>query len=134
MILVIASLLILAQVSDSAAQRPVIQRNLAIAKLVIPDEIAPAVVPYMGCLFARQGVEVRGTLDPRPKNVAKGGDCSERRDLAARNADKMLRRLGGRSVEQRHEFIENTLVAMEEFSKASAPPIAPESVQNAPNN
>ena len=35
---------------------PVMERAVPIASLAIPDEIAPAIVPYIRCLMASRGV------------------------------------------------------------------------------
>jgi hypothetical protein len=76
------------------------------ARLAIPDEIAPAVRPYMQCLGAA-----------RPQ----GSGCRAERAKAAADSDRMLRRRGGRSKEARRALIEKTLAEVDAFHRAFAP-------------
>jgi hypothetical protein len=99
-----------------------VQRAVPTGRIVIPDDIGAAVVPYMGCLLARDGVEVRGGFDPRPAGVARGADCAPYREAAARRADALLRRIGGRSADQRRDYIERTLSAVEAFHNSTHRP------------
>jgi hypothetical protein len=94
-------------------------RLQAMQRFQIPDEIAPAIVPYVGCLLASRGVEVRGSLDPRPRNVEKGADCSGHREAAERNADALLRNIGGRNGAERKAMIEATLAGADDFVRGS---------------
>jgi hypothetical protein len=110
---------------DQGAEQRTIRREVPTARLVIPDEIAPAVVPYMRCLDGSLGLQVRsqGRVLPPPHGIALGSDCSGRRAIAARQADEMLRaqHRGGRS--QRRAFIERTLASMDDFVGARAHPL-----------
>jgi hypothetical protein len=83
--------------------------------LDIPDEIAPAIVPYFRCLLASAGQTEKsgGRVVPPPKGIAKGSDCAAFRKQAARNADRMLRVQGGRSSAERKAFIEKALQEMD---------------------
>ncbi|MCA1660504.1 MAG: hypothetical protein LC642_08235 [Verrucomicrobiaceae bacterium] len=87
------------------------------SRLVIEDDIAPAVMPYLGCLMARDGVQVRGRYDPRPQGVGPGADCTPFRERAEREADVLLRRIGGRSREERAALIEQTLSSIDDFQQ-----------------
>jgi hypothetical protein len=104
---------------DQPGQPQIVMRAEALAHLDVPDEIAPAVLPYMGCLMARDGAEVRGRLDPRPLGTGPGTDCGPHRETAQQRADTLLRRMGGRSADERSAYIERTLVSMEAFIGAS---------------
>ena len=108
--------------ADGGAEPPVVRAAVKTASLRIPDEIAPAVVPYMGCLLARDGVEVRGKIDPRPPGVSKGADCAPFRKRAAKDAHVLLKRQGMRSRAERTAFIERTLTSIENFPKPGATP------------
>lgn len=105
---------------------PLVRRAAPVARLDIPDEIAPAVLPYMGCLMARDGTEVRGGFDPRPVGVGRGADCGPYREAARRRADAILHRIGGRGADERRAYIERTLASMEAFQNASNARAAPE--------
>jgi len=105
-----------------ATGSPTERRAVPEASMTIPDELVPAVVPYMGCLMARDGTDVRGSFDPRPRDVQRGGDCTGYREQAVQRADAILRRIGGRSAEARHAYIEQTLTAAEAFQAASTAP------------
>jgi hypothetical protein len=125
------------QTAHAAAAEPVPQATLVRkpvmeSRLVIPDEIAPAVLPYLGCLMARDGVQVRGRMDPRPPGVGPGADCGPFRNRAAHEADLALTRLGGRSPEERARLIESTLASIDDFNRPH-PPRASESETDAEN-
>jgi len=126
LVLALAASSLFEPTADTVARGPVMEE-----RLVIPDEIAPAVMPYLGCLLARDGVEVRGRLDPRPAGVGPGADCTAFREGAARDADTLLRRIGGRSSAEREALIEQTLTSIEAFPNPGA--TAPRSESNAQN-
>ena len=88
--------------------------------LDIPDEIAPAVIPYLECLMlVHHGPAVfadRPRTEPGP-----GGDCSPHRREATARADELLIRIGGRSPEQHRLFIEDTLGSFEAFTNPASP-------------
>jgi hypothetical protein len=89
----------------------------------IPPLIAPAVEPYLRCLLGSRGVEERragGTL--RQPGVEPGADCADRRERAARNANRILRdRRIGTSAE-RAAVVEAALTNVDRFAAVSAPP------------
>jgi hypothetical protein len=95
---------------ESFTRRPVQGSRLA-----LPDEIAPAIVPYLQCLLDSRGV--RSTRDGHdvPPVVARGADCSAQRKLGAQRADEMLLQSGGKSADQRRALIESTLRSLEDF-------------------
>jgi hypothetical protein len=99
----------------------------------IPDEIAPAVLPYAGCIMAREGVRVVGELDPRPPGVGRGADCSSYRKKAAEDADVILERIRFGSREERAAFIEKTLRSMDDFTHPGAPANATDERHDAPD-
>jgi hypothetical protein len=118
MIFVLTALLA-GQLAAPPSPPPVLSRSVMTSRLVIPDEIAPAVVPYLTCVFAQKGVDVRGTsLTPAANDVADG--CTKARKEAVANSERMLRKQGGRSSAERSTFIEKTLTDLETFASASA--------------
>jgi hypothetical protein len=129
MILTLALLaaLVAAPEPVSAPGQPVVTREVRMASLTIPDEIAPAVLPYLDCLQARIDMRVysEGKLVPPPPGVTEGSDCRPTREHARQDADTMLKRLGGRGRGERAAFIERTLTSMDEFTKLPAFPLAP---------
>lgn len=128
MTLLLAAMLA-AQTTEPPSQPPEVRRPVVTARLVIPDEIAPAVVPYLHCLLVQQGIQVGGVKEVPPK-VDDVEGCIKARNEAVEKSDQMLRRQGGRSSSERTKFIETTLVELEAFAKASAPPKAPDSQAN----
>jgi hypothetical protein len=81
-------------------------------RLAIPDEIAPAVRPYMQCL---------GRADPRkPPRSGNGSLCRAERARAASDSDRMLRR-AGRGKPYRRALIEKTLAEIDAFHRPFAP-------------
>jgi hypothetical protein len=95
----------------------------------VPDEIAPAIVPYMMCQAASAGVPVytegRKQLIAPPAGIGKGSGCSAARELAARRADLLLRRRGGMTKKARAQLIERTLAGADAFQRASELPPPP---------
>ena len=84
--------------------------------LNIPDEIAPAVMPYMACLTAAKGSPLRnGPSGPEfmPGRFKVGQDCSLVRTEAAQNSDRLLR--GSTSKKGRAKLIETTLSSIDGF-------------------
>jgi hypothetical protein len=118
--LVLAALAISAPPSDDPVT--VITREEAGRRLVIPDEIAPAVLPYMTCQLAAHGV----TLGPPgaeriPAAEQRGADCSTVRKEAARNAERMLEQRGRNDAVERRAIVEHVLAKVEAFAAMSAP-------------
>lgn len=58
-----------------------------------PDEIAPAVLPYLACLYASRGLTLLNGTDDRPMiadNIGIGDDCAAVRQRAHDDALKLL--------------------------------------------
>jgi hypothetical protein len=108
---------------------PVVQRQTTsdhrVASLDVPDEIAPAVLPYLQCKLSSAGIEVRsGRNGPvEPTTVLRGADCSRLREQAVARGERMLRdqRRGTRT--ERLEFLERTLASIDRFAAASTPSV-----------
>jgi hypothetical protein len=117
--LVVLSMIAAQAQPGQAVQPPLVRRAAPTARLDIPDELAPAVLPFMGCLMARDGTEVRGGFDPRPRGVGRGADCGPYREQARSRADMILVRIGGRGADERRVYIERTLASIEAFQTSS---------------
>jgi hypothetical protein len=89
----------------------------------IPDELVPAVIPYMLCLDASHGIEVRahGRTVPPPPGISRGSDCSSYRSRAARQGDRLLRRAGVRGRDERRARVEAVLSGAERFTASNDP-------------
>ena len=96
------------------------------ASLDIPDEIAPAVLPYLNCKLGSAGIELRapGNGPALPPAAATGADCSRVRQQAADRALRILRDRRQGSADERREFVERTLTSIDSFLAipANAPP------------
>jgi hypothetical protein len=85
--------------------------------LHIPDEVAPAVEPYLQCRLQSLGATVKGkdgkTAEPL---VEKGGDCSALRVKAATDADAMLVK-AGKGEADRTAMVQETLKSIDDFAE-----------------
>ena len=125
--LLIAGTLSLSQAAEPPAAPP-LERRVLLRRLDIPDEIAPAIVPYMQCVMASRGVAQRASVDgPLVRPVAPvGADCSSHRAQAARRAEDMLRTQGRGDPAERTAFVERVLADVEAFvAEAGRPPANP---------
>ncbi|HYE29752.1 MAG TPA: hypothetical protein VEA61_16155 [Allosphingosinicella sp.] len=127
------ALLLLAAAAASPADAPNLERRAVMrGSMDIPDEIAPAVLPYLNCQIASSGVPVYadGRRLPPPAGIVKGSDCSAMRRQAATEADRMLRARGMASAARRRAIVDDTLARMDEFHRASLLPPVPPSKEN----
>jgi hypothetical protein len=120
--------------ASPAAQPATVARAAPLGRLTIPDQIAPAVVPYLQCLYASHGVEIRSS-DGRPQRpaVARGADCSAQRLEASQRAEQMLRNQHRGSREERDRFVERVLASIDSFAAQPATPPQPVNEPNAQN-
>lgn len=128
--------LLLFVTAQATSAPPVMERAVPMERLEIPDEIAPAVVPYMRCLMGSRGVpEGRpGTAAARAPSAAPGTDCTPVRAAAARNAEAMLAAQHRGTPQERTALIERTLGSIDGFATHFAPPASPsEGKPNASN-
>jgi hypothetical protein len=119
----------LAAAGQAAAPAPVVRQAVPVARLSIPDEIAPAVTPYLNCRLLSQGVRLGAPGDQRiPTPAQLGADCSAARREAARQGERLLKQQGRRSASHRRIFVEKVLAQVDDFVATSmSPPSAPES-------
>ena len=112
------------QPPDAPIRLPNLTSTSQLARLDIPDEIAPAILPYMGCRLGSAGIPLRSSRDGPEvaPAVAVGADCTASRGEAARRAEAMLRaqRRGSRS--ERLAFVERVLASVDEFVTTSLAP------------
>jgi hypothetical protein len=111
----------LAQIASVASPTQVAagdgERREVTETMSIPDEIAPAIVPYLRCLYASHGVPMGsrdGQLVVPP--VAKGASCLVQRRAASDLADQLLIKAGGRTAEERAAFVEAHLKQADAFA------------------
>jgi hypothetical protein len=100
--------------------------------LDIPDEIAPAVVPFMMCRLRAAGVRVRRPDGTIPESATPSGeDCTPVRSAAKRNAITMLKQKGIKPKGGRESFVERTLDDIVSFTTYSMElPVPQESAGN----
>jgi hypothetical protein len=113
--------LALATQSPETPAPPTVRRPAIRAVIDIPDEIAPAVLPYAKCQMAFWGIANRGPYDPPVPPVARPDNCEKERTTAATEAESLLKEAGQLNADERKVFIERTLVSIETFMKESAP-------------
>jgi hypothetical protein len=91
--------------------------DTAVARLKIPDEIAPAIVPYLRCKLASGGMELRSSVNGpvQAPTAPVGADCKKVREQAALRAERMLRdQRRGPSADHR-AFVERALTSIDDF-------------------
>ena len=84
----------------------------------IPDEIAPAVIPYVDCLSNRtREVQETGRFlsDGREVQDAVRAKCAFERDEAIFMASTILERMNYRDIDARRKSIFDALVTVEKF-------------------
>ena len=114
--------------SEPSADGPQTRTEVrSLVSLDIPDEIAPAILPYVSCRLASAGIPLRSSRDgpEETPTVAVGAGCTESRAEAARRAEAMLRaqRRGSRS--ERRVYVERVLSNVDDFVSGDlmAPPV-----------
>jgi hypothetical protein len=109
--------------APAPAAPPIERRGVVLGRLVIPDAIAPAVMPYLVCVGAKAGHPVytdsgKRLAAPSPE----AGDCGALRAKAGRDADELLRRQGPGDEKARRSLIEKTLNDVDAFERDSSLP------------
>jgi hypothetical protein len=94
-----------------------------LGRLNIPDEIAPAIGPYVNCVVASRGMQMRSSGNAvQTPAVPVGADCAPVRAEAARRAEAILVSQRRGSREQRQALIERTLASVDAFATTLATP------------
>ena len=98
---------------------------LPVQTLHTPDEIAPAVLPYLACLYATRGLPLLRGTDGQPISggtPGPGNDCSAVRGHARDDALKLLQGKPMPSAGSPETFVENTLLEMDSYVATLSPP------------
>ena len=92
-----------------------------LARLDIPDEIAPAILPYLSCRMGSAGIPLRASRDgpELAPAVGLGADCSASRAEVARRAETMLREQRRGSRSERRVYVERVLSNVDNFVSGS---------------
>lgn len=87
-----------------------------------PDEIVPAVLPYLSCLYASHGLALLNGTDREAINskVGLGSDCSAVRHKAERDAIAVLKAKEGLGSESPEGVVATTLSSMDDYVAALA--------------
>jgi len=114
-ILLMASRLLLLAAAGAPQVEPTAVTR-ARPQLHTPDQIAPAVLPYLACLYAQRGLPLLRASDGSQVQYDRGtGDCSAARTRAQADAAKLLQ---GKVVPNGltpDEFIDRTLADMDAY-------------------
>ena len=95
------------------ARPVVVETDVPVGSIEIPDEIIPAIVPYVMCTSFSRGIRIISENVEIPPTVEKGADCSEQRKKSAQLADKMLQQQGNANKADRMRFIETALASID---------------------
>lgn len=102
-------------VTQAAALKKV-EKKTETRSLHIPDEVAPAVQPYLDCRLQSLGATIKHTDGKLADSlVEKGGDCSALRTKAATDADAMLVKTG-KDEADRTKMVQDTLKSIDDFA------------------
>src|SRR3954447_6567158 len=87
-----------------------------------PDQIVPAVLPYLACLYASRGLPLLNGTDRQSiaSKVLIGGDCSAIRRRAERDAVSLLRDKAAANSDSPEATVNNTLSSMDSYVGALA--------------
>lgn len=98
--------------------------------VAIPDELVPAIFPYLMCLNASAGIPMykgnREAVIPPPPGIGKGSDCTGMRREAARRGDELLKARGHGDAAERQAFIERELEQVDNFAPRTKPSSQPQ--------
>ncbi len=89
-----------------------------------PDEIAPAVLPYLACLYAARGLPLLRGTDGRPissSEPAAGSDCSAVRSHAREEALKLVQEKQLPDKASPETFVDGVLEEMDEYVASLRP-------------
>jgi hypothetical protein len=111
-------------IAPAAEPAPLVRREKLEGRLVIPDEIAPAIVPYMTCQLLAHGVRIGppGAAQAIPTAEQRQADCSGARQEAARRAERLLEQRGRGNAAERQAAVERVLASADAFVAQTAPP------------
>ncbi len=93
-----------------------------IGSIKVPDEIAPAVGPYLTCRIMASGTPLVVEGKPVSYNLPGQTDCAKVRENAAREAEKLLIRKGMSDKTERQAFVDKALADVDAFTATLATP------------
>jgi len=97
---------------------PPLQEQEQSISLYVPDDIAPAMNPYVVCRLQSVGATMYDKDNkPTPALVEKGGDCSAIRTKAVADADAVLTQAGKKDG-ARAKLIAKTVKSIDAFAEA----------------
>jgi len=129
--MIAASLLIAASLGWAAqvnGPSPTVSSDVPLGSITFPDEIAPAIMPYLDCLYDSHGVRrgPPGDSQTIPSPDLLGADCGEARRHAASRAESILRTQNRGSTSQRRAYVERVLGRVDRFAATlETPPQGP---------
>jgi hypothetical protein len=91
-----------------------------------PDEIAPAVLPYLACLYASRGLPLLRGTDGRPISTGEQGEGSDCSVVRSRAQEEALKLVKGKQLPDKtspESFVEGTLEEMDNYVASLPPPI-----------
>jgi hypothetical protein len=113
-LVLISTWLALAAAQAQRVEATVVTR--ARPQLHTPDQIAPAVLPYLACLYAERGLPLlRATDGTEVAYDRSASDCSAARARAQADAAKLLQGKAAPDGSSAGEFIDRTLAEMDAY-------------------
>lgn len=107
-----------------AAPQPVrtVETTEKIGSIDVPDEIAPAIGPYITCRIMASGTPL--IVEGKPVSYTLSGqtDCAKVRENAAREADSLLVRQGMGDEAKRRAFVGKALADADSFTATLSTP------------
>lgn len=119
-LVLVLTLLSMAQ-ADAQPVRTV-ETTEKIGSIKVPDEIAPAVGPYITCRIMVSGTPLIVEGKPVSYNLPGQTDCAKVRENAAREADKLLVGQGMRDKAKRQAFVDKVLADADSFTATLSTP------------
>ena len=131
------------QAEDAPKPVTIIESKVKLGSIDIPNEIGPAIAPYMTCRILASGTELR--VEGKALNAEKpsAADCDTKKEKAVKYAHELLKKQGVSNKNERTSLIDKTMAEVDVFA-AQLGDIAPredlagseklEEEGNAPNN
>lgn len=93
-----------------------------IGSIEVPDEIAPAIGPYITCRIMASGTPLIVEGKPVNYNLPGQTDCAKVRENAAVESDKLLTRRGMNDEAERQAFVDKVLADADSFTATLSTP------------
>ena len=93
--------------------------------LQIPDQIAPAIIPYLACLMAARGQRIPTEKGgPVLEGITRGSDCGAYRKAASKRAYLLISENSRAGRRERKAYVESSLEDVERW--VGSLPVVPE--------